>query len=114
MFKIGSKYYLTYSAGDPHSLKSAIGYATADKPLGPWTKSEENPLLSAGAESGIAFPTQGSVFRSLDGKAWFITYQTTQSVPTGSVASINVENLELMGIRQLLLKPASQRVLILN
>jgi beta-xylosidase len=114
MFRIGSKYYLTYSAGGPHTPKAAIGYATADKPLGPWTKSEENPLLSTQAEPGISSPTQGSVFRSLDGKEWLITYQTTQTAPTGSVASINIENLELMGIRQLVLKPASRRVLLLN
>lgn len=114
MFRIGSKYYLTYSAGNPRSFKSAIGFATADKPLGPWTKSEDNPLLSTQAESGISSPTQGSVFRSIDSKAWFIVYQTVQSVADRPATSINVQNLELAGIRQLLVKPASRRVLVLE
>lgn len=112
MFRIGSKYYLTYSAGNPHSLESAIGYATADKPLGPWTKSEENPLLRTRAESGLSSPTQGSVFHSLDSKAWFIMYQTRQSVGEGAAVSIHVENLELTGIRQLLVKPALRRIVL--
>ena len=111
MFRIGSKYYLTYSAGNPQTLESGIGYATADKPLGPWVKSEANPLLSTRPESGLSFPTQGSVFHSLDSKTWFILYQTKQS--GGDVAGlINVENLELTGIRQMLVNRTSRRTLI--
>ena len=113
MFRIGSKYYLTYSAGNPQTLESAIGYATADKPLGPWIKSEANPLLGARPESGLSSPTQGSVFHSVDRKAWFILYQTKLSA--GDIADlINVEHLELTGIRQLLVNPTSRRTLILR
>lgn len=113
MFRIGSKYYLTYSAGNPQTLEAGIGYATADKPLGPWVKSDANPLLSTRSESGLSSPTQGSIFHSVDSKGWFILYQTRQSV-ADVTGSINVENLELTGIRQLFVNPTSRRNLILK
>ena len=44
-------YVLMYSANDYGSDAYAIGYATADSPTGPFTKSEE-PLLTTDASSG--------------------------------------------------------------
>ena len=40
-------YYLTYSANSYECPDYGIGYATADHPLGPWTKSEHNPILQS-------------------------------------------------------------------
>lgn len=40
-------YYLTYSANSYECPHYGIGYATADHPLGPWTKSEHNPILQS-------------------------------------------------------------------
>lgn len=39
-------YYLFYTANDFHNPDYAVGYATSDSPLGPWTKYEGNPILS--------------------------------------------------------------------
>ena len=38
-------YYMTYSANSYESPFYGIGCATADSPLGPWTKYDRNPLL---------------------------------------------------------------------
>ncbi|MDO5035553.1 MAG: glycoside hydrolase family 43 protein [Porphyromonas sp.] len=38
-------YYMTYSANSYESPDYAVGYATASSPMGPWTKSEANPIL---------------------------------------------------------------------
>ena len=39
-------YYLTYSANHTRSPYYAVGYATSKKPLGPFKKYENNPILS--------------------------------------------------------------------
>ncbi|MBB4035293.1 beta-xylosidase [Dysgonomonas hofstadii] len=38
-------YYMTYSANSYESPFYGVGYATADSPMGPWTKYEKNPIL---------------------------------------------------------------------
>ncbi len=76
LFKIGSRYFLTYSANDPRSSECAIGYATAAKPLGPWTKSVENPLLRTHSGLGVFGPSHGAAFRSLDRSEWFMVYDS--------------------------------------
>lgn len=38
-------YYLTYSANDYRSLNYAVGFATASKITGPWTKATDNPIF---------------------------------------------------------------------
>ena len=42
----------TYT-GFPHY---GTGYATADKPLGPWTKAEENPIATTNLDIGVSGP----------------------------------------------------------
>ncbi|RFS20014.1 beta-xylosidase [Chitinophaga silvatica] len=39
-------YYLLYSANDFRNKDYAVGYATSDSPKGPWTKYENNPIIS--------------------------------------------------------------------
>jgi hypothetical protein len=110
IFKIGSKYYLTYTARDPRNSECAIGYATADKPLGPWSKSPDNPLLATKPEAGLLRPAKGSVFRSLDGKEWFFLYQAMgQSVGTSQEAEIDIDRLAVLGIRQLSIQLSARR-----
>lgn len=38
-------YYLSYSANHTRCKDYAVGYATSDSPLGPFKKSENNPIL---------------------------------------------------------------------
>lgn len=45
VLKHDGKYYMTYSANSYESPFYGIGYATADKVTGPWTKYAGNPIL---------------------------------------------------------------------
>lgn len=45
VFKIGGAYYMLYSANNFRSPKYAVGYARSLTPLGPWIKSENNPII---------------------------------------------------------------------
>ena len=45
VLKHNGTYYLTYSGNDYQSPKYAVGYATSDSPMGPWTRYEGNPIL---------------------------------------------------------------------
>jgi beta-xylosidase len=94
MFKISGRYYLSYSANDPLSADCAIGYARADKPLGPWTKAAENPLLAGRPNQTPVGLGQGSVFRSLDGSERFLVYSALEDPanPTG-YRVVNIDRL---------------------
>lgn len=76
VFKSGSKYFLTYFANDARTAECAIGYASANRPLGPWSKATDNLLVRTYAERGVYGPAHGAVFRSLDRSEWFMVYDT--------------------------------------
>ena len=46
ILKHNGTYYFFYSANHYQSPDYAVGYATAHNPLGPWTKSPDNPIMS--------------------------------------------------------------------
>lgn len=74
VFKEKDTYYMTYSAGHYASPKYAIGYATAKKPLGPWVKAKDNPLIQQNTDENISGPGHNSITLSPDGKERFIVY----------------------------------------
>ena len=45
VYKHDGKYYMTYSANSYESPYYGVGYATADRVTGPWTKYPGNPVL---------------------------------------------------------------------
>ena len=45
VLKHNNKYYLSYSCNHTQSPDYAIGYATSDNPMGPFTKYAKNPIL---------------------------------------------------------------------
>ena len=51
IFKDRETYYFYYHATSKSGRSYAVGVATAPHPMGPWTKSQKSPVLSAG-ESG--------------------------------------------------------------
>jgi len=74
VFKRGDTYYMTYSANHYAEPFYGIGYATAPSPLGPWTKSPDNPLVAQNAELGISGPGHNCVITSPDGNDRFMVY----------------------------------------
>lgn len=76
VLKHNGRYYMTYSANHTGFPHYGIGYATADNPLGPWVKAEENPIAATNLEIGVSGPGHSCITRSPDGKELFIVYHT--------------------------------------
>jgi hypothetical protein len=60
-------YYLTYSANNFENEFYGVGYATSRGPLGPWRKSQTNPILAQDPAKGIYSTGHGSIIDSPDG-----------------------------------------------
>ena len=74
VFKYNGKYYMTYSANNTGYEYYGVGYATADHPMGPWTKAEENPILATDLSRGVSSPGHNSIVFSPDSTERFIIY----------------------------------------
>ncbi len=75
-FKKGNTYYLMYSANYFGGKNYAVGYATSKRPLGPYKKAVNNPVLQKNtAEGGNVTGTgHNSVTYSPDHKEMFCVY----------------------------------------
>jgi beta-xylosidase len=73
MLKHRVTYYLLYSGGSADSQHYAIGYATAESPVGPFTKHAGNPIVKKG--NGVYGPGHGSVARDRGGTLWMVYHQ---------------------------------------
>ncbi|OZM69967.1 hypothetical protein CFN78_27890 [Amycolatopsis antarctica] len=60
-------YHLTYSANNYENEFYGVGYATSRSPLGPWRKSEANPVLAQDPAKGLYSTGHGSIVDSPDG-----------------------------------------------
>lgn len=81
-----NRYYLMYSANFFASSDYAVGYAVANNPMGPFEKSEINPILSSDLTNGISGPGHNSVTRGLDNKTLYAVYHihTDPTNPSGN------------------------------
>lgn len=79
MYKRAGTYYLMYSGKETMFGDYAIGYATADSPMGPFTKSPDNPIVSSvsaeDGKPGVFSPGHHSVVRDEEGADWVIYHQ---------------------------------------
>ena len=73
MLKHKGVYYLLYSAGGADSADYAIGYATAETPIGPFSKNPANPLIGKGGN--IFGPGHCSVTKDREGRLWMVYHQ---------------------------------------
>ncbi|MGB3617342.1 MAG: glycoside hydrolase family 43 protein [Catalinimonas sp.] len=80
VFEHGDSLYMTYSANHYTDARYGVGYATANHPLGPWTKSTHNPILAQDPARGVSGPGHNGVIRSPDGTEWFIVYHSHADV----------------------------------
>jgi beta-xylosidase len=73
LWKHGGKYYLFYSANDYAGADYAIGYAVADKIMGPYAKPSKQPLLATDMKNGAAIGPGGQdVVLDKDGETWLV------------------------------------------
>jgi len=95
VLKHGGRYYMSYSANHTGFPHYGIGYATAEKPLGPWVKAAENPIAATNVDFGVSGPGHSGVTQSPDGKEMFIVYHTHADAEKPS--DDRVVNIDRMG-----------------
>lgn len=94
VFKRGGRYYLTYSGNGYRDPDYGIGYQTAASPLGPWTKSQDNPVLARDEASGVSGPGHSSMVPSPDGTELFIVYHAHgDPAQPGSGRTVNIDRV---------------------
>lgn len=92
--KHNGTYYMTYSANHYADPNYGIGYARSTHPLGPWTKSADNPIARVDLSIGVSGPGHNSITTSPDGKELFMVYHshTDPAKPSGNRA-LNIDRL---------------------
>ncbi|MEG6613507.1 glycoside hydrolase family 43 protein [Pseudoclostridium thermosuccinogenes] len=101
VLKRGSIYYMFYSANCYADATYSVGYATSESPLGPFKKSEQNPILKSKlypdmtkSEPLISGPGHNSFALSPDGKELFIVYHThTNPSLGGGNRQMNIDRI---------------------
>lgn len=97
VFKHHGKYYMTYSANHTCFPAYGVGYATADSPMGPWTKADENPILATTPEPGVSGPGHNSIVPSPDGNELFLVYHSHADPAKPSADRIvNIDRLQII------------------
>lgn len=87
-------YYLSYSANCYADHSYSVGYATSSSPLGPFTKAEENPILTSGTSKTISGPGHHSFTLSPDGAEIWMAYHThTDPVTGGGNRKLNIDRV---------------------
>jgi xylan 1,4-beta-xylosidase len=75
-------YYLFYSANDFRNPDYAVGYATSKSPLGPWKKSEQNPIIDK-TKLGINGTGHGDVFTDYEGQLYYVFHTHLSNTEVG-------------------------------
>lgn len=73
IIKHNNRYYLIYSGSGANTPDYAVGYATSDSPLGPFTRGENNPIIQR--SDGLFGPGHGCAIRDAEGKWWHVYHQ---------------------------------------
>ena len=105
-------YYLTYSCNHTRSQDYAVGYAVSDKPLGPFTKYEGNPILS---KTDTVFGVGHHSFAmSGDGKTLLCAYHSHLSKEVAFPRNVCIDTAEFIetesGIDTLTINGPSEQI----
>jgi len=96
IFKKNDTFYMMYSANFFGGKHYSVGYATADNPLGPFTKAPNNPVLTKNTESGgvVSGTGHNCVVRPDDSGKMYCFYhgRTTQ---TGEQRVVFFDEMEI-------------------
>jgi len=80
----GGRYFCFYSGGCWETEGYGVGYAVADRPLGPWRDewSHAGPVVLRGVEGKVMGPGHNSVVTGPDGKTPFLVYHAWDTART--------------------------------
>lgn len=92
IFKNHQTYYMMYSANNFDGQNYAIGYATADSPLGPFKKAANNPILQK--NDRVTGTGHNSVTYSTDGKQMYCVYHG-RTEATGHQRLVFIDRMEV-------------------
>ena len=96
LFKWDDTYYMMYSANYFGGANYAVGYATADNPLGPFTKSENNPVLEKNVrQGGDVTGTGHCMVLTLDDDRMLCVYHA-RTKKTGDSRVVFIDEMEIL------------------
>lgn len=104
-FRRGNTYYIMYSANYFGGKNYAVGYATGNSPLGPFTKAANNPVLQKNVEQGGVVTGTGhnSIAYSPDGKEMFCVYHG-RTAKTGDQRVVFIDRMKFTKNGQLVVQ----------
>lgn len=96
-FKKGNTYYIMYSANYFGGKNYAVGYATSKNPLGPFAKSDDNPVLAKNVDKGgiVTGTGHNSITYSPDGKEMFCVYHG-RTTATGDDRVVFIDRMKIL------------------
>lgn len=103
------KYYIMYSSNAFFGGNYAVGYATSDSPLGPFVKSENNPILKENASEGgkVTGTGHNMALKMPDGSLYTVYHGRMSDNPDRRV--VLVDRMEITPEGELIVKgPTTQ------
>ena len=96
LIKRDGVYYMMYSANFFGGENYAVGYATSDSPLGPYTKASNNPVLEKNTAKGgiVTGVGHNSITWSRDGKQLYCVYHG-RTAETGDERVVFIDKMEI-------------------
>ena len=100
LFREGDTYYIMYSANHYGGQYYAVGYATADNPLGPFTKAENNPVLEENVSKGgkVMGTGHNMVLTMPDGNRYCVYHGRMIDNPGERVVLMDKINIDEAGV----------------
>lgn len=97
IFRKNGTYYMMYSANYFGGQNYAVGYATSNHPLGPFTKAGNNPVLQKNVEQGgiVTGTGHNSITFSPDGKEMLCVYHGRTSA-TGENRVVFIDHMKVL------------------
>ncbi len=93
VFRWGNRYVMFYSGPGYAYPTYSVGVATANSPLGPWTKDPFNPLMTRTPR--VSGPGHPSIIASPDDRELFIVYHTHMQLAGGGERQLAIDRLRL-------------------
>nr|WP_198661682.1 glycoside hydrolase family 43 protein [Lewinella sp. IMCC34183] len=104
-FRHGDTYYIMYSANHYAGPNYAVGYATGDHPLGPFTKATNNPVLEKNVEAGGDVTGTGhNMVLFLEGSDKMYAVYHGRTRQTGDERVVFMDELEILPDGKLIVK----------
>lgn len=96
LFKHNGVYYMMYSANHFGGENYAVGYATANHPLGPFTKADNNPVLQKNTPEGgdVTGTGHNNILLSDDGSEMYCVYHG-RTTKTGKQRVVFIDRMEI-------------------